>query len=189
MRSHGAVGVFSAAVVLTTYVFGSSPVLTMPAFAEAVSESRVPLDGSFVGPARTLMERALAGARRRIATDACQRVFSDFADRRGRPLDVVLTELGRTPRQHFDALYFVEANVSRQCLGDRRLAFTAPGSRVVFICGQRFEPYLTQSVSGSEILLIHESLHALGLGENPPASQDISRRVGARCPEVPELRG
>lgn len=30
-------------------------------------------------------------------------------------------------------------------------------------------------------ILIHEGLHCLGLGENPPASGDITAEVAARC--------
>jgi hypothetical protein len=32
-----------------------------------------------------------------------------------------------------------------------------------------------------EILLIHEFLHTLGLGENPPTSDAITQRVAVRC--------
>jgi hypothetical protein len=33
----------------------------------------------------------------------------------------------------------------------------------------------------AEFIVIHELLHTLGLGENPPTPQDITRRVKARC--------
>jgi hypothetical protein len=33
----------------------------------------------------------------------------------------------------------------------------------------------------AEALLIHEMLHSLGLGENPPTSHQITARVRARC--------
>ena len=33
----------------------------------------------------------------------------------------------------------------------------------------------------AESLVIHELLHTLGLGENPPTSAEITRRVEARC--------
>jgi hypothetical protein len=29
--------------------------------------------------------------------------------------------------------------------------------------------------------VLHEALHTLGLGENPPDSFEITRRVGQRC--------
>jgi hypothetical protein len=43
-----------------------------------------------------------------------------------------------------------------------------------------------------EAILIHELLHSLGLGENPPSSDYITSRVRARCGErgkVPAARG
>jgi hypothetical protein len=33
----------------------------------------------------------------------------------------------------------------------------------------------------AEIILIHEFLHTLGLGENPPTSDAITARVSIRC--------
>ena len=33
----------------------------------------------------------------------------------------------------------------------------------------------------TEVILIHETLHTLGLGENPPSSREITSRVLARC--------
>jgi hypothetical protein len=40
---------------------------------------------------------------------------------------------------------------------------------------QRRDPGLTAA------LIIHEELHSLGLGENPPSSQAITAQVIARC--------
>jgi hypothetical protein len=33
----------------------------------------------------------------------------------------------------------------------------------------------------AKILVIHEVLHTLGLGDNPPSSAEITERVEARC--------
>ena len=33
----------------------------------------------------------------------------------------------------------------------------------------------------AEIIVLHEALHTLGLGENPPLSAVITDRVAARC--------
>jgi len=33
----------------------------------------------------------------------------------------------------------------------------------------------------AENMVIHEMLHTLGLGENPPSSREITRRVNDRC--------
>jgi hypothetical protein len=34
----------------------------------------------------------------------------------------------------------------------------------------------------AEVCLIHDMLHTLGLGENPPTSSEITQRVKRRCP-------
>jgi hypothetical protein len=33
----------------------------------------------------------------------------------------------------------------------------------------------------AEVYVIHEMLHTLGLGENPPSSQEITQAVVKRC--------
>jgi hypothetical protein len=49
------------------------------------------------------------------------------------------------------------------------------------VCGRRFaEVSLSRPVYGDAVF-IHEMLHALGLGENPPTSSVITRQVIARC--------
>jgi hypothetical protein len=67
----------------------------------------------------------------------------------------------------------------RQCLGGA-LAFTTPGSRVVRVCGDEL---MRPSRHPDDIvaMVIHETLHTLGLPENPPSSVEITRRVLARC--------
>ena len=133
------------------------------------------------GQARTKAIHVLSAARARLASPECQQVLTDFVDDRGRTLTTALGESGRTAQEHLDLLYLAEGNVAPQCLDRKRLAFTTPHSRVVFICGQVFESYVTQNPTGAEILLIHEFLHTLGLGENPPSTSEISDRVAARC--------
>jgi hypothetical protein len=56
-----------------------------------------------------------------------------------------------------------------------------PGSRVIRVCGRRFQRAVTESSSYAEAIVIHEMLHALGLGENPPTSDHITARVIDRC--------
>ena len=45
----------------------------------------------------------------------------------------------------------------------------------------RFARNQTQNPSLAEAMVIHEMLHTLGLGENPPSSLEINERVRARC--------
>lgn len=40
---------------------------------------------------------------------------------------------------------------------------------------------MTESSSHAEAIVIHEMLHSLGLGENPPTSDYITSRVMERC--------
>ena len=62
------------------------------------------------------------------------------------------------------------------------LAFTGQGHRVVYLCRERFEREWRAGESRfAEIVLIHEMLHTLGLGENPPSSQAITNHVLRRC--------
>ena len=60
-------------------------------------------------------------------------------------------------------------------------AVTAPGSRVVYVCGRSFAEAQARSPKRAEMVVLHEALHTLGLGENPPDSGEITRRVGERC--------
>jgi hypothetical protein len=61
------------------------------------------------------------------------------------------------------------------------VAATERGSRVVFICPVRFVEIERGNPEYAEATLIHELLHSLGLGENPPRSREITQRVLSRC--------
>ena len=63
----------------------------------------------------------------------------------------------------------------------KTLAFTQTGSLVVRVCGRQFSNRFVQNRTTTEIILIHEFLHVLGLGENPPTREAITERVAARC--------
>ena len=66
-------------------------------------------------------------------------------------------------------------------LNDDPYAITKPGSRVVFICPRRFVQKQEWNPTAAEAIIIHEMLHSLGLGENPPSSEAISAVVLDRC--------
>jgi len=61
------------------------------------------------------------------------------------------------------------------------LAFTSPGSRLVFVCSRKFADLTFGDWDLARAVVIHEALHSLGLGENPPSSLEITARVRARC--------
>jgi len=130
--------------------------------------------------ARFAVERAVRAAVERLDQPECQRVLSDFADISGRPLREQLDRDGDTPRSFLARLTFRE-EVGGRCRDPRTLAFTSIGGREIVICGQQFWDTYRRYPAHVEALLIHELLHTMGLGENPPSSLEITSRVLKRC--------
>ncbi len=127
------------------------------------------------------VEAALNGASRRLGRPECARVLSDFSDQAGRTLQQNLDTLGFDAPAYLRLVVFADGSVHRNCgRGTGSLAFTAPGARVVFVCAQ-FRETQWQKPAWAEALLIHEALHTLGLSENPPSSNAITKQVIARC--------
>lgn len=134
------------------------------------------------GQARMVVEDAVNGAFRRLATATCQLVLQDFRDASARPLEGRLETLDQTVAEYLASLHFVDGDDSAQCrLNDATAAFTEPGSRVIHVCAKKFSRQFSRRTAGGEILVIHELLHSLGLGENPPTSAQITDRVRLRC--------
>ena len=134
------------------------------------------------GKPRMAVKAAIEDAIRRLNRPKCQQLFTDFVDPAGHPLSGALQAWGKTPPEALAALYFVEGDSSKQCRADyRTAAFTAPGNRVIYVCGTRFADKFALDITGGEVVLIHELLHALGLGENPPTSAQITDTVRNRC--------
>ena len=122
---------------------------------------------------------AIRAAARRLDDPRCQAVLTDFTDPGGRPLRETLDAEGLRPRELLGRLFFSEG--SRGRCGPRTLAYTTPRSRVVFVCSARFMRMWSENRAYVEAVIIHEALHALGLGENPPAPEEITARVLDRC--------
>lgn len=134
-----------------------------------------------IGKPHMTVEDAVQGAMRRLSIPRCQQLFEEFTDQGGRALTVNLAATAESPADFLAGLYFVEGDDTIQCRADQIVAaFTEPGSRVVHVCGQRFLQFAVKT-KGGEILLIHELLHTLGLGENPPSSARITDAVMNRC--------
>jgi hypothetical protein len=128
---------------------------------------------------KATVARALDGATRRLAHPECQALLDEFKGVSGRPLRVALEEFGVSAPEYLGRVYFYDAP-PRLC-GISNLAVTTPGSRAVLVCGSRFALQAGRSARHAEAVLIHEALHSLGLGENPPSSDAITERVLARC--------
>jgi hypothetical protein len=117
---------------------------------------------------RLAVQRAVDGATRRLTHPECQRVFGDFS-------------FAVPAADHFAYVRFVDDSNALQCARGSTLVFTQPGGRVVHVCGNQFKGRFQSDPTRAEIIVIHELLHVLGLGENPPTSDAITARVTARC--------
>jgi hypothetical protein len=142
--------------------------------------TRVYIHGAFTGDAA---RGALRAASRRLAKPACQSVLSEFRDERGLPLTERLRELGASLQGYLRLVVFLDGGRTPQCSRPGVLAYTSRNSRVVYLCGRDFERAARRDPRETQITLIHELLHTLGLGENPPTPRDISFRVLQRCSE------
>jgi hypothetical protein len=83
-------------------------------------------------------------------------------------------------------IFFYEGYALETCRSRRAkkaLAVTRPGSRAIFVCSQRFNEVADRTPTEAEAVVIHELLHALGLGENPPSSTAITIAVTRSCIE------
>jgi hypothetical protein len=134
------------------------------------------------GTARAAVERAILGAETRLGRSSCREIFTDFTDESGHALIVNLEATGRPASDYLvERIWFVDGSETPQCTKNAEtVAFTAPGYKVVHVCGAHLAR-LAQQTTTVEVLVIHELLHTLGLGENPPSSLEITRRVTARC--------
>jgi hypothetical protein len=121
------------------------------------------------------------GARQRLAQPQCQRVFSEFKDARGRTLQENLDAQGQTAASYLGLIVFADGAKLRRCQDPNIFAMTDPGGRAVYVCGRQFAFVDANNPSLAEAFLIHEELHSLGLGENPPSPREITARVLDMC--------
>jgi hypothetical protein len=105
----------------------------------------------------------------------------DFSLPSGPSLQEVLDQQGQSGQSFLRLLLFYDGNEVPQCRKPGVLAFTQPGSRVIYICSAWFRETFELNPAKVEAVIIHEALHAIGLGENPPRGEDITAQVMARC--------
>jgi hypothetical protein len=131
---------------------------------------------------RAVLDSAAEGALRRLREPECQRVFSDFRDETGRLLQEKLEALGETGESYLARrIWFADGSGARACQSSENVAVTKVGSAVVFVCARQLRERAFHDPAWVEAALIHEMLHSLGLGENPPSSLEINERVARRC--------
>jgi hypothetical protein len=155
-----------------------APVSSTTATAAARKQSRlVRIPDPLAGRATlSTLDAAVA----RFEDAGCRQILLEFADRDGRPLQDRLTSLGVDLDYYVGMLVFYDGTRSPTC-DKGALAFTVPGSRVIHVCIDRLKSIQPGQPEYVIAAFIHEILHTLGLGENPPSSNEITRRVLALC--------
>jgi hypothetical protein len=136
-------------------------------------------------PSRSLLESVLSTAVRdassRLSVPSCQQIFADFRDAAGHTLREKLDALGTTGQSYLDLLVFYDGHGMARCQDRHTFASTSPGSRVIYICAPQFREKQRRDPGLAAAMIIHEALHSLGLGENPPASKEITAGIVSRC--------
>jgi len=130
---------------------------------------------------RAAVTLALQAASRWLARPKCQTLFLEFKDERNLPLTAKLRELDTDPEGYLRMVLFLDGAQSATCKRHGVVAFTAQGSRVVYLCGRDFERAWRRDVGEVQATLIHELLHSLGVGENPPSPRAITHRIQQLC--------
>jgi len=130
------------------------------------------------------VERARAGALKRLESEECRKVFADFKDAQGRTLQQNLEEWSPSPAEYIGLVPFVDGSSQALCRRTKTALVATPGVRRVFVC-HAFAEFQLRQPGVAESMVIHEILHTLGLGEAPqpgaPTSVEITQRVEARC--------
>jgi hypothetical protein len=130
---------------------------------------------------RAAVEWALTGAAAWLANEECRGVLTEFRDEQGHPLAERLDAHRIDARGYLALILFRDGSGAKACADDLTFAVTTPLGRVVYVCGRNFERAWRASARRGQAIVIHEMLHTLGLGENPPPSDAITQRILARC--------
>jgi hypothetical protein len=135
------------------------------------------------GLAGLYVQRAILGARQRLADEGCRAVLSDFSsESTGRSLAPILADKGLAPEDYLATLAFEDGSMAAACkTGQAFAGMRRSGDDVVYICPSAFRALAQREASKAEAVVIHEMLHTLGLGENPPTSAQITAQVIRRC--------
>ena len=128
-----------------------------------------------------IVVKSVKEAAARLADPACAEIFSDFRDAKGRTMQQNLDELGVTGERYLAWLIFYDGQGKLLCERPNVATATVPGTRAVFVCAPQFSSIAQHKPGLAAALVIHEELHSLGLGENPPRSGAITAQVLRRC--------
>jgi hypothetical protein len=123
-----------------------------------------------------------AEARRLLEKPSCGRIFEEFQDSRtGRPLAASLSETGLGAVAYFESLSFLDGTGTAPCLRPRIQAYTTIGGSTIHVCRAQLYALQKHDWLAAGSTLVHEALHTLGLGENPPPPAEITHRILQHC--------
>lgn len=160
-----------AAACLSVAV-GGSPAFAAPAGGRDAAQRM---------SARALVANASTRAAEKLRRPECREVLSDFGDAGGRRLSEVLERRGLGPDEFLASLVFVDGRAAPRCARGNVAAGANFGSPIVAVCKETFARIQADDPGLAANIVIHEMLHALGLGEDPPTSEEITRQVAKRC--------
>jgi hypothetical protein len=150
--------------------------------AAAAANAAAPL--TLTGWDARAVDTARKGAVKRLESEECRKLFTDFADSQGRPLRQNLDEWTSSAAEYVALVPFLDGSSQASCRKGNVALVTSPGVRRVFVC-KAFADVQLRQPGVAESMVIHEILHTLGLGEAPqkgaPTSIEITQRVEARC--------
>jgi hypothetical protein len=137
---------------------------------------------------RGVVQRVRTRAAARLGDPECGKLLTDFTDGGGRTLESNLRPLGVSASEYLLQISFLDGSGLPACRTLEVIMATTPGVPRVFVCpagaGQttsRLSRMEFERGSVAEAMVIHEMLHTLGLGENPPSTFEITDRVRERC--------
>jgi hypothetical protein len=135
-----------------------------------------------------VVERVKSGAAKKLQDAECLKVLADFKDDQGRSLDKNLEPWSLSAADYLQRLPFRDGSWAPPCRRRSVEMVTAVGLPRVYVCpagvadlNSRLAQVETQNPSLAEAMVIHEMLHSLGLGENPPSTFEITEQVRRRC--------
>jgi hypothetical protein len=159
---------------------GASLSLVLISALLAVARSEAGSAGSLADADARTVEAARQGARRRLRSPECQKVLSDFRDLQGRPLVERLAAFAVPPDEYLGRIAFLDGSRRPLCQAGKAELVTTPGTARVLVCPP-FLKTVWRDRAMAEVYVIHEMLHTLGLGENPPTPGQITDQVEQRC--------
>lgn len=136
---------------------------------------------------QALVQRLKVKAAQRLREPECRRLLTEFRDRHGRTLGENLEAWALSADEYLRRLPFEDGSQVGLCRRASVHMASTPGIPRVLVCpgvgspNSRLGRVERASPSLAEAMVIHEMLHTLGLGENPPSTFEITERVRERC--------